>query len=131
MSDRRRSERGALLLILSVIVFALLSVIAMIATSQITHANRVTAEYGKLQAMNAAESGIFAAFVATPSLSVQSAASLLPGDEPVVHYQATVSAAPPYWIESTGYATLSGFTYQSKARAEVADGRIVRWEFGK
>ncbi len=123
---RHRGERGATLLILAMVVFIFLSAAVMLASSQITHSTRVMAEYGKLQAMNAAEAGIFASFAATASLGPTTLAT---GD-PLVLYEADVSGpAPSFWITSTGSAALAGFTYRSRARAFVNDGRILQWEF--
>ena len=129
MTTRARGERGATLLILSIVVFILLSGATMLASSQITHAKRVNAEYGKLQAMNAAEAGIFATLTAAAA----QARSTLAAGEPLVEYETTLSpevpGEAPYWIASTGMATLGGFTFRAKARAFVSEGRILLWEF--
>ena len=101
----------------------------MLASSQITHANRVNAEYGKLQATNAAEAGIFASLSASAALP----RTTLAAGEPTVEYETTFSPAVPgtmpYWIASTGMATLGGFTYRARARALVSEGRVLLWEF--
>ena len=101
----------------------------MLASSQITHANRVNAEYGKLQATNAAEAGIFASLTASVALP----RTILATGEPKVEYETTFSPAnpgnAPYWIASTGMATLGGFTYRAQARALVSEGRVLLWEF--
>ena len=129
MTKRMRGEKGATLLLLSIVVFILLSGATMLASSQITHANRVNAEYGKLQATNAAEAGIFASLTASAALP----RTLLAAGEPRVEYETTLSPAvpgnAPYWIASTGMATLGGFTYQARARAFVSEGRVLLWEF--
>ncbi|MNT85712.1 hypothetical protein D3C72_2259010 [compost metagenome] len=53
--------------------------------------------------------------------------------EPLVEYATTLDPAVPgtgpYWIASTGMATLGGFTYQARARAYVSEGKILLWEF--
>lgn len=124
--DRRLDERGATLLMLSVVVFVFLAASTLFASSQIVHANRVTAEYGKLQAMNASEAGIFAAFNRGQSVGPTDLAL----GEPHVSYEARTSEpVQPYWIASTGSATVSGYTYVARARAFVSDGRILLWEF--
>lgn len=129
MAPRSRGEKGTTLLLLSIVVFILLSGATMLASSQITHANRVTAEYGKLQAANAAEAGVFASLTAASGL----ARTTLAAGEPLVEYETMLDpAAPgtaPYWIASTGMATLGGFTYQARARAFVSEGKILLWEF--
>ncbi len=129
MSGRHNEERGATLLMLAIVVFFFLAAATMLASSQITHANRVTAEYGKLQAINAAEAGVFATFVASAGLP----RTVLAAGEPTVAYETTMMPpepeGAPFWISSTGRATLAGFTYEARARAFVSEGSILLWEF--
>jgi hypothetical protein len=114
---------------LAIVVFFFLTAATMLASSQITHANRVTAEYGKLQAINAAEAGVFATFVASTGLP----RTVLAAGEPAVAYETTMMPpepeGDPFWISSTGRATLAGFTYEARARAFVSEGSILLWEF--
>lgn len=122
-------ERGATLLVIALIVFVMLTGFTLLAASQLKHAERVNAEYGKLQAHNAAEAGIYASLATKSGLPP----TVLSADPAQVVFESRITPpAPggaPYWIASTGSVTLAGFTYRARVSAFVSNGSIREWTF--
>jgi hypothetical protein len=128
-SPRESGERGSTLLLFALIVFVMLSGFTLLAASQLKHAERVNAEYGKLQALNAAEAGVYASLATTSGRPP----TVLSADPVQVVFESRIMPpAPggaPYRIESTGSVTLAGFTYRAHVSAFVSNGSIQEWTF--
>lgn len=122
-SRDRRSEQGSILLLLSLVVFVFLSASVAFASAQLSHAHRLTAEHGRLQAVYAAESGIYAALDAKSDVPVT---ALRDANGMFITYEATIGSDS--WISSTGSAVVKGDAYQATARAFTSGGRILMWE---
>lgn len=122
-SRDRRSERGSILLLLSVVVFFFLSASLAFASAQLNHAKRLRADYGRLQAIYAAESGIYAALEATADVPVT---PLVETPGTLVTFEARLGADS--WLASTGSASLNGDTFLATARAYTSGGKILMWE---
>ena len=126
---RRADERGATLLLMALLVFLLLTGFTVLASTQLLHAERVNAEYGRLQALNAAEAGIYASLATrTPhgptNLSLEGA--------PVTFETRLTPSAPglgPYWIASTGSLSVGGEMVHARVGAFVSNGSIQEWTF--
>lgn len=118
-------ERGSTLVLISLIVFVFLTASLLFASTQATHARRLRAEFGKLQAIYAAESGIYAAFdtrQSVPTTTMWTATGTL------VQFQAV--RQPDGWVASTGSVKLGDSDlYTAKARAFISGNQIVMWEF--
>lgn len=122
-SRDRRSEEGSILLLLSLVVFVFLSASVAFASAQLSHAQRLKAEFGRLQAIYAAESGIYAALDANadvPPTELQNAHGA------TVTFEARIGTDS--WIASTGSALVNSDVYRATARAYVSGGRILMWE---
>lgn len=93
------------------------------ASAQLSHAQRLKAEFGRLQAIYAAESGVYAALDATSDVPVTPLSS---DGGALVSFQARFGSDA--WISSTGSAEIGGDTYRATARAYTSGGRILMWE---
>lgn len=123
-TKQRNSERGAALLLLSIIVFVFLSASVTLASFQVTHARRLTAEHAKLQAIYAAESSVFAAFDTKRDLP-----SLVLYDTPELRISGQAVIRDSGWIEAVGTVRAPDGTYTATARGYVTGNQIVMWEF--
>jgi hypothetical protein len=111
-------------LLLSLIVFVFLSASVMLASFQVTHARRLTAEHGKLQAKYAAESSVFAAFDTKRDLP-----SLMIYDTPELQISGQAVIQSSGWIEAVGTVRAPDGIYSATARGYVTGNQIVMWEF--
>lgn len=116
-----------MLILLAVIVFLFASVSVLFASGQMLHARRLGADHGKLQAIYAAEAGVFASFEAKRAFA-RTAFVAEDGFE-AAYETAIEGAAPPYWIASHGTATIGGERYEAKVRGYVSGDQIVLWDF--
>lgn len=123
-SKQRNSERGAALLILSIVIFVFLSAAVWLASFQLTQARRLNAEHAKLQAVYAAESAVYAAFDTKRDVP---ALTLYDSPELKVSGQAVGQASG--WIEAVGTVIVPDGTYTATARGYVSGNQIVMWEF--
>lgn len=122
-SRDRRSEAGSILLLLSLIIFVFLSASVAFASAQLNHAKRLKADFGHLQAIYAAESGIYAALDAQADVPVT---PLVDADGTRVTFEARQGSDS--WLASTGSATVGGDTFLATARAYTSGGKILMWE---
>ena len=124
---RRNARRGSILVAVVVAFFVFAAAYVAFAGAQANHARRVWADYGKLQATYAAESGVHAAFarnadVATTVLWTDGANS--------AQYAATrASTSTPTWITATGSCVFGGETYVSTVRGYHVGNQILLWDF--
>ena len=129
MLRRRRGRSGSILIMLVVGLMVFLAAYGMLAAGQVTHARRLQAEYGKLQALYAAESGIYAAMVANQNV----AATTLVSDAMVhVSYSASFAAGgnAPGWITGVGTAVVRGDTFTATVRGYSLGTKVLMWDFG-
>lgn len=110
-------------MLLSLVIFVFLSASVAFASAQLSHAKRLRAEFGRLQAIYAAESGIYAALDARADVPVT---PLQTANGTAVTFEAKLGADS--WIASTGSADLNGDIYLSTARAYTSGGKILMWE---
>lgn len=116
-----------MLIMLAVLVFVFMSVSVYLSYSQILHAQRLNTDYGKLQAIYAAEAGIFAALDARRDLV---AATLYKNAAGEATYTATRSAtSEPYWITSTAQVSVKGSALTATVKGYVVGRQVVMWEF--
>lgn len=110
-------------MLLALVVFVFLSASVAFASAQLSHAKRLRAEFGRLQAIYAAESGIYAALDASadvPVTPLQTATGTL------VSFEAVKGTDD--WIASTGSALVNGDSFLATARAYASGGKILMWE---
>jgi hypothetical protein len=113
------------LLVVAVILLLLISTWVSLSQGQLMHARRLMADYGKLQAIYAAEAGVYARLAASSDLD----ASLVDTPQSQIGYVAVQKVYPDgTWIESTGSARVQDHPYQATARAQVLLGRIMKWD---
>lgn len=108
---------------------AFIGVYLAIATAQANHVKRLSADYGKLQALYAAESAVQEAFVrnadvATTTLWADAA------DNKASYAATRANAAPPTWITGTGTMVWRGETYTATVRGYHVGNQIMQWDFG-
>lgn len=127
MAHPLRARPGSVLILLAVIVFVFAAASVLFASGQLLHAKRLGADHGKLQAIYAAEAGVFASFEARRAFA-RTAFVSEDGFEAAYETQLE-GTAPPYWIASHGTATLSGQRYEATVRGYVAGNQIVLWDF--
>jgi len=94
------------------------------AGAQLNHTKRLRAEFGKLQAIYAAEAGIYAAFDSKQSVPLS---TLWTATGTIVQFESVRGADS--WVSSTGSALVDSWTYQATARAYISGNQIVMWEF--
>lgn len=123
-AKQRNSERGAALLLLSIVVFVFLSASVMLASFQVTHARRLSAEHAKLQAIYAAESSVYAAFDTKRDIP-----SLILVDTPELRISGQAAIQTSGWIDAVGTVRAPDGTYTATARGYVTGNQIVMWEF--
>lgn len=123
------SRRGSLLLTASMLLFVMLTVAIMAAAAQLSHAERLDAEQARLQALYAAEAGVFAAIDAASSVP---STVLLASGATQVTYQAnrpTPDAGGATWIEATGTVNRGGETVRSRLRCYEVGRVAIKWEY--
>lgn len=124
---RAQSQRGSSLLLVTAVFLLVISTWVSLSQGQLMHARRLMADYGKLQAIYAAEAGIYARLDSNADL----AAPLVDLPQSQIGYEALERAYPDgLWIESTGSAMVQGTSYQATARAQVLLGKIMKWDLG-
>lgn len=125
---QRSSEQGSVLVMLAITVFVFLSASMLYSSSQLLSARLEQANYGRNQAMLAAEAGVFATF--DTNIDYPPGTPLWAGGPAGLTFTATRSAmVPPMDITSTGSFILQGETYLVQATASVAGGQILQWQF--
>lgn len=118
-------QRGMALLGVAIAMVLLISVWVIASQGQILHVQRLQADYGKLQAIYAAEAGVYARLDAKADLE----AVLEETSSSRIRFEAAQRAYPDgTWIESTGSVTVGGSAYQATARAQVLLGKILKWD---
>lgn len=125
---RQRAARPGSVLVAAVVAFLVFAgAYVAFATAQVSHAQRIGADYGKLQAVYAAESGVYEAFARRADVA---ATTLWTDGVNTASYQATREAAStPTWIRSTGTMVYRGETYTATVRGYHAGTQILLWEF--
>lgn len=125
---QRSAEQGSVLVMLAITVFLFLSASMLYSSSQLLSARLEQANFGRNQAMLAAEAGIFTAFDTNQDYLVPT--SLWAGAPVGLTFLVKRSAAaPPMTIASTGSFVMQGSTYVVEATASVAGGQILQWQF--
>jgi hypothetical protein len=113
------------MLVLAVIAF--IGVFAFFIQGQVLHARRLGAEYGRLQAIYAAESGVYASFAAVANVS---STTLWAAEGNSVKYQGSLEASSfPTWITGTGTVDLRGQHFVATVRGYAVGNRILLWDF--
>lgn len=127
VSRPRRS--GSILLMLVLGLFVFVAAFGLIASGQLAHTRRLGAEYGHLQALYAAESGVYAALDAKASTGTK---TLWSDTANLVQYSGTMeSASAPSWITGVGTAKIRGDLYTAQVRGYTIGTRIMLWDFGQ
>jgi hypothetical protein len=123
----RAAQQGSILLMLAIVVFVFMSVSVIMSYSQILHAERLNVDQSKLQALYAAEAGVFAAFNAKSDLGLTTLYKDTRGE---ATYQATRSTSTePHWITGVGTAVVHGERMVATVRGYVVARQIVMWDF--
>lgn len=124
---RPRRRRGSLLVMVVIALFAFLIGHLGYAGAQITHARAQHAELGRLQAVYAAESGVWAAFKAHANVATTTLWTA--GGDQITYAGVREIVDGPTWVTGTGMARLGGETYTATVRGYVLGEAVVLWEF--
>lgn len=112
---------------LAIIVFVFMSVSVALAYGQTLHAERLNVDVARLQALYAAEAGVYAALDAGSDIPET---ALFKDDRGEATFTATRSAASePYWITSVGKAAVRGDQLEATVRGYVVGHQVVLWDF--
>lgn len=119
---------GSVLLLVVIILFVFMTAYMAFAGSQVLHAKRLVSDYGKLQAVYAAESAVYASFA--KKADVAAGTSLYADGTRSAQYGATrETALDPTWITGTGTAVVNNSTYTATVRGFSTGSQIIMWEF--
>lgn len=130
LSFRPRARRGSVLIAVFVGFLVFMGAYVAFATAQTNHARRLSADYGKLQAIYAAESAVLEAFVRNANVATTTLWSDAANNKAT--YSATRDAAiAPTWITGTGTMVFRGETYTATVRGYHVGNQIMQWDFGK